>query len=113
MENTDTRRFRVVQYEEQYFDELKNLVRVGWNPNHVLLKSDDLFRWHYTGFGQKAGMHFPLLFDGDKMIGFHLHFLLFVFFEVQDKIPAFLGRGDRFEIDRFTRFDLSGLPDGQ
>ena len=72
MENTDTRRFRVVQFEEQYFEELKNLVRIGWNPNHVLLKSNDLFRWHFTGFGQKAGLHFPLLFDNDKMIGYRM-----------------------------------------
>ena len=72
MENTNTERFKVVQFEERYFDELKDLVRTGWNPNHVLLKSDALLRWHYTGFGQKAGMRFPLLFDGDKMIGYRM-----------------------------------------
>ncbi len=71
MEN-NRERFRVVQFEEQYFGELKDLIRTGWNPDHVLLKSDDLFRWHYTGFGQKAGIHFPLLFDGDKMIGYRM-----------------------------------------
>lgn len=72
MENTNTERFKVVQFEERYFDGLKDLVRTGWNLNHVLLKSDALFRWHYTGFGQKAGMRFPLLFDGDKMIGYRM-----------------------------------------
>ena len=72
MENLDNKRFKVIQFEEQYFEELKDLVRIGWNPNHVLLQSDELFRWHYTGFGQKAGMSFPLLFDGDKMIGYRM-----------------------------------------
>lgn len=72
MDNTDTKRFKVVKFEERYFDELKDLVRTGWNPNHVLLKSDALFRWHYIGFGVNAGMRFPLLFDGDKLIGYRM-----------------------------------------
>ena len=72
MEKSNNSRFRIVKFEEQYFEELKNLVRTGWNPNHVLLKSDALFRWHYTGFGKNAGLNFPLLFDGDKMIGYRM-----------------------------------------
>ena len=65
-------RFRIVEFEDRFFNQLKELVRTGWNPNHVLLKSDALFRWHYTGFGVNAGMKFPLLFDGDKFIGYRM-----------------------------------------
>lgn len=65
-------RFRIVPFEEQYYDQLKQLVYTGWNANHVLLKSDALMKWHFTGYGQKKGMHFPLLFDGEKMIGYRM-----------------------------------------
>lgn len=65
-------RFRIVLFEEQYYDQLKHLVYTGWNPNHVLLKSDALMKWHFTGFGCNKGMNFPLLFDNDKMIGYRM-----------------------------------------
>lgn len=65
-------RFEIVLFEEKYLSRLKELVYEGWNPNHVLLKSDKLLRWHYTGFGKKAGIRFPLLFDGEKMIGYRM-----------------------------------------
>ncbi len=48
------------------------LVKTGWNPNHVLTKSKALFNWHYLGFGKNAGLNFPLLFDGDRMIGYRM-----------------------------------------
>lgn len=64
--------FRIIEFEERYFEMLKELVRIGWNPNHVLLKSDALFKWHYTGYGENSGMRFPLLFDGDKLIGYRM-----------------------------------------
>lgn len=64
--------FRIETFEEQYFDSIKDLVRTGWNPNHVLLKSDVLFRWHYRGFGKNAGIRFPIVFDGDKIIGYRM-----------------------------------------
>lgn len=64
--------FRIVQFEEKYFEQLKQLIRDGWNVNHILQKSDALLRWQYTGFGQMGGMKLPLLFHGDKMIGFRL-----------------------------------------
>lgn len=64
--------FRIVPFEEKYFEQLKQLIRDGWNVNHILQKSDALLRWQYTGFGQMGGMKLPLLFHGDKMIGFRL-----------------------------------------
>lgn len=65
-------RFYVVPFEEQYYEQLKQLVFTGWNPNHVLLRSDALMKWHFSGYGCNKGMHFPLLFDGDKMIGYRM-----------------------------------------
>lgn len=70
METQD--RFRIVPFQGQYYEQLKQLVYTGWNPNHVLLKSDALMKWHYTGFGRNKGMKFPLLFDGDKLIGYRM-----------------------------------------
>ena len=64
--------FKIVPFEEKYFHQLKNLIRDGWNSNHILQKSDDLLRWQYTGFGQMSGMKVPLLFHDDKLIGFRL-----------------------------------------
>lgn len=64
--------FKIVQFEEKYFQQLKQLIRDGWNQNHILQKSDELLRWQYTGYGQMGGMKLPLLFHGDKMIGFRL-----------------------------------------
>lgn len=64
--------FKIVPFEEKYFQQLKGLIRDGWNPNHILQKSDELLRWQYTGFGQMGGMKVPLLFHGDKLIGFRL-----------------------------------------
>lgn len=70
--NSANNRFRIEEFQECYFEQLKELVRSGWNPKHVLLQSDALFRWHYIGFGINAGMKFPLLFDGDKLIGYRM-----------------------------------------
>ena len=64
--------FKIIPYEEKYFQQLKNLIRDGWNPDHILQKSDELLRWQYTGFGKMCGMKVPLLFHADKMIGFRL-----------------------------------------
>lgn len=64
--------FKIIPYEEQYFEQLKDLIRNGWSYNHILQKSDDLLRWQYTGYGQMGGMNAPLLFHGDKLIGFRL-----------------------------------------
>lgn len=64
--------FKIVPFEEKYFQQLKNLIRDGWNPNHILQKSDELLRWQYTGYGQMGGMRMPLLFHDDKLIGFRL-----------------------------------------
>lgn len=72
MENGKDDRFRIVLFEEKYLPRLKELIHDGWDSNHVLLKSDALLRWHYTGFGRKAGLHMPLVFDGDEMIGYRL-----------------------------------------
>lgn len=72
MESADGNRFIIVPFKEQFLPRLKELIHDGWDPNHVLLKSDELFRWHYTGFGQKAGLNMPLVFDGDEMIGYRL-----------------------------------------
>lgn len=59
-------------FEEKYYKELMDVVRSGWNPNHVLIKSKELFKWHYSGFGKHSGLSFPLLFDGDRMIGYRM-----------------------------------------
>lgn len=72
MNDSNNNFFTIREFEECYFEQLKDLVRTGWNPNHVLLKSDALFRWHYTGFGENSGMRFPLLFAGDKLIGYRM-----------------------------------------
>lgn len=64
--------FKIIPFEEKYFQQLKELIRDGWNEKHILLKSDDLLCWQYTGYGQMGGMKLPLLFHGDKMIGFRL-----------------------------------------
>lgn len=64
--------FKIIPFEEKYFQQLKGLIRDGWNPNHILQKSDELLRWQYTGFGQMGGMKVPLLFHGDQLIGFRL-----------------------------------------
>lgn len=65
-------KFRIIPFEEKYYSQLKELIREGWNDNHIFLKSDELVRWEYTGYGKKAGMKFPLLFDGEKLIGFRM-----------------------------------------
>ncbi len=72
MEGIDYSRFKIVLFEECHYRQLQDLIKTGWNPNHVLLKSDSLFRWHYEGFGEKAGVRFPLLFDGDRLIGYRM-----------------------------------------
>lgn len=71
MENNEER-FKIIPFEEKYLEDLKTGIRNGWNANHVLQKSDKLLQWQYHGFGQMAGMKLPLLFDGDKMIGYRL-----------------------------------------
>ena len=64
--------FYIIPFEEKYYQQLKELIRDGWNSNHILQKSDELLRWQYTGYGQMGGMKMPLLFHGDKLIGFRL-----------------------------------------
>ena len=64
--------FRIIPFEERYFKPLINLIKEGWNENHIFLKSEELLRWEYTGYGSLSGMHFPLLFDGEMLIGFRL-----------------------------------------
>lgn len=62
----------LVPFEEKYFDQLMDFVKSDWNSNHVLVKSSKLFHWHYTGFGHQSGVRFPLLFDGDRLIGYRM-----------------------------------------
>lgn len=62
--------FHIKQFEPKYISSFKNLIRKYWNENHILLKSDELLLWQYQGFGPLKGMSFPLLFDGDRLIGF-------------------------------------------
>lgn len=62
--------FHIKQFEPKYMSSFKNLIREYWNEKHILLKSDELLLWQYQGFGALKGMNFPLLFDGDRLIGF-------------------------------------------
>ncbi|MDY0142886.1 MAG: hypothetical protein RBR97_13430 [Bacteroidales bacterium] len=66
----DENNFHIKQFEPKYMSSLKKLINDYWNENHILLKSEKLLLWQYEGFGKLKGMHFPLLFDEDKLIGF-------------------------------------------
>ena len=55
---------------EADMSEFKDLIEKYWNADHIFLQSDALLRWQYEGYGEYKGMHFPILFDNDKMIGF-------------------------------------------
>lgn len=71
MENKDSI-YKIVPFSEEYFQTLVENIKRGWGEKHVLVQSESLLRWQYHGFGQMAGMKFPLLFCGDRMIGYRL-----------------------------------------
>lgn len=65
-----TDNFSIRLFTEAEMSEFKVLIEKSWNSEHIFLKSDRLLRWQYEGYGKYKGMQFPVLFDGDKMIGF-------------------------------------------
>lgn len=71
MENNNSN-YKIVPFSEEYFQTLIESIKRDWGEKHVLVQSESLLRWQYHGFGQMAGMKFPLLFSGDKMIGYRL-----------------------------------------
>lgn len=63
-------RYSIKLFMEADMSEFKDLIEKYWNADHIFLQSDALLRWQYEGYGEYKGMHFPILFDNDKMIGF-------------------------------------------
>lgn len=63
-------RFSIRPFHDSDKDAFKALIQNYWNDNHVFLQSDKLLWWQYEGYGRRKGVHFPLLFEGNKLIGF-------------------------------------------
>lgn len=62
--------FTIRPFQESDKSEFVALIRNYWNANHVFLQSPELLWWQYEGYGCRKGVHFPVLFDEGRMIGF-------------------------------------------
>lgn len=63
-------RYTLKHFTKANIAEFKEIIKAYWSSDHIFLQSDLLLQWQYEGYGKSKGMHFPVLFDGDKMIGF-------------------------------------------
>lgn len=73
--------FTIRPFQESDKSEFVALIRNYWNANHVFLQSPELLWWQYEGYGCRKGVHFPVLFAGNRMIGFR------GFFPAEVRIP--------------------------
>lgn len=54
------------------WNEVKELLRSGWNENHIFLQSDTLLKWHYSGYGANKNNAAIGLYNNEELVGFRL-----------------------------------------
>lgn len=55
---------------EENIKDLRNFLSKFWRKDHPIVKSEELLRWQYTGFGTRKGYDlFQMFYDDDKLIG--------------------------------------------
>ncbi len=55
---------------EENINDLKKFLSKFWREDHPIVKSEDLLRWQYTGFGKRKGFDlFQMFYDEKELIG--------------------------------------------